>query len=252
VRIALHADGPVGRRAGRILLAERDLVALGRYGDTEGAIADRRTTAIRELAGYLVLATDAPDGLSFARIAVADGLHAVLSADVVIPEGLSAAARLAGVTVLAGADLGPGIADTLAAHEAARTTRTVHVRVAWTEQGTPLRRGIAVPFPDPVGPRWGRVVSQEGAIERVVVPLQGPWAGALATVSGRMGGRRRERTVGVADDHDHLRAIALAAGTLAVAEGSYPPGPCRPADAAADYLSAALRVGMDVASFTPS
>jgi hypothetical protein len=252
MRLALHAHGAVGRRAGRILLGERDVVALGRYGDTEARIEDRRTTAVRHLTGYLLLATDAPDGASFARIALDDGLHAVLSADVPIPDEFAARAVEAGLTVLVGADLGPGIAETLAAHEAARTTRDVHVRIAWTEQGSPLRRGTAVPFPEPVGPRWGRPVEGDGSVERVVVPVQGTWAGALATVTGRVGGRRVERTVGVADDEDHLRAIALAAGVLAVAEGRYGPGVRRPSDAAHAYLSAALRVGMDVASFTPS
>lgn len=252
MRLALHADGPVGRRAGRILLAEPALVALGRYGDTEARVEDRRTTAIRQLTGFDLLVTDAPDGESFARIALDDGLHAVLSADVEIPEDLDARAVRAGLTILVGADLGPGIAETLAAHEAARTTRDVSVRIAWTEQGAPLRRGIAVPFPDPVGPRWGRRVGEQGRVERVVAPVQGPWAGALATVAGRVGGRRRQRTVGVADDEAHLRAVALAAGALAVAEGACQPGVQRPGDAASAYLAAALRIGMGVASFTPS
>lgn len=252
MRIALHAHGPVGRRAGRILLGERNLTALGRYGDAEARAEDRRTTAIRDLAGYQLLATDAPDGIEFARIAVDDGVHAVLSADAEVPDDLAAAALGSDLTVLVGADLGSGIAETLAAHEAARTPRTVHLRVAWTEPGTPLRRGTAVPFPDPVGPRWGRVLESRGSMERVVVPAPGPWAGALATVSGRVSGRRGERTVGVADDHDHLRAIALAAGVLAVAEGAYGPGVHRPGDSASAYLEAALRVGLDVASFSPS
>jgi hypothetical protein len=252
VRLALHADGAVGRRAGRILLGERDLAALGRYGDTETRIEDRRTTAIRSLTGYELLVTDAPDGASFARIAVDEGLHAVLSVDTPVPDELAEAARRRGLTVLVGADLGPGIAETLAAHEAARTARPVRVRVAWTQPGVPLRRGIAVPFPDPVGPRWGRSISREGSMERVAVPMQGPWAAALATVSGRIAGRRGERTVGVADDEAHLRAIALAAGALCVAEGAYEPGVRRPADNAPAYLAASLRIGMDVASFTPS
>jgi hypothetical protein len=252
MRLALHADGPVGRRAGRILLGERDLTALGRYGESEARVEDRRTTAIRHLAGYQLLATDAPDGLAFARVALEEGVHVVLSADTDVPDDLAGAARASGLTMLVGADLGPGIAETLAAHEATRTTRTVAIRVAWTEPGTPLRRGVAVPFPDPVGPRWGRVVEKSESIERVVVPAPGPWAGALATVSGRVSGRRSERTVGVADDHDHLRAIALAAGVLAVAGSAYGPGTHRPGDAPAAYLEAALRVGMDVASFSPS
>lgn len=252
MRIALHADGAVGRRTGRILLGERNLAALGRYGDAETRIEDRRTTAIRTLTGYELLVTDAPDGPSFARIAVDEGLHAVLSADAPVPDDLADAAERRGVTILVAADLGPGIAETLAAHEAARTSRQVHVRVAWTEQGVPLRRGVAVPFPDPVGARWGRTISQKGSREQVAVPIQGPWAAALATVSGRIAGRRGERTVGVADDEAHLKAIALAAGALSVAEGAYGPGIQRPSNNAPAYLAAALRIGMDVASFTPT
>jgi hypothetical protein len=250
MRIALHVSGEVGRRTGRILLGEADLVALGLYGHPGGRSEDRRTTAIRELTGYEVLVTDAADGPSLARIAIEDGLHVVLAADDEIDDAVAAAARLAGLTILVGSALGPGIAEALAVHEAARTGRDLAVRIAWTVPGSPRRRGVAVPFPDPVGARWGKVLSDNGHTTRQVAPVDGPWAGAVATVTGRAAGRRVQRTVGVADDADHLSAIALAAGALAVASGAYAPGVQHPSSAADAYLAAALRVGMGVAAFT--
>jgi hypothetical protein len=66
-------------------------------------------------------------------------------------------------------------------------------------------------------------------------------------VTGRSGGRTVERIVGIADQRDHLDAIALAAGAIAVAAGSFSAGVHAPADAATEYLAAALGVGLGVA-----
>jgi hypothetical protein len=250
MRIALHATGDIGKRAGRILLGEADLAALGLYGHSGGSGEDRRTTAIRDLEGYDVLVTDAPDGAALARIAVEDALDAVLAVHADVDDDVAAAAESAGLTVLTGASLAGGIAETLAAHEAAAAGEEISVRIAWTVAGSPRRRGVAIPFPDPVGARWGKTVSDEGHTVRQVAPVSDTWAGAVATVTGRSGGRRLQRTVGVADDADHLAALALAAGALAVASGAYAAGVRHPADAADAYLAAALRVGLGVAAFT--
>ena len=253
MRIALNAAGEVGRRAARILLAERDLDALGLYGHRRGT-EDRRTMAITELTGFSVLVTDEPapaDALGFARIAADDGLSCVLAASPEVDEDLAAAFRDAGTTLLVGADLASGIAETLAAHEAARIEGETGVTVAWTVPGSPRRRGEAIPFPDPIGARWGTEVSRRVVdtipVRRFEVPVDGPWGAAMAKVQT---GRRRARVVGVADLSDHLAAIALAAGTLVITGNGLPPGLWRPADAAAAFLGAALRVGMDVAAFT--
>jgi hypothetical protein len=250
VRIALHAAGDVGKRAGRILQAERGLTALGLFR-TEGGVEDRRTTATDDLTGYTVLATDAdPDrAVALAREAVAARLHAVVAADVAVPEGLAAAASASGRTVLTGASLGAGLAAALAAAET-RSLSDVSLLLGWTEPGDPLRRGEAVPFPDPVGARWARLESCSGGVTRAVAPIAGIWGGVAARVSGTLAGTPVERVVGVADEADHLQAIALAAGTIAVAEGSFPAGPCTPDTAADAYLQAALRVGMDVATYS--
>jgi len=255
MRIALHAAGEVGRRAGRILLAERDLVALGMYGHT-GGTEDRRTTAIKNLTGYDPLITDAHDALSFALIAAEEGMSCVVAAEPRVGRRLTRRFLDAGTTLLVGASLGGGIAETLAAHERARTDRDSSATIAWTTAGRPNRRGEAIPFPDPIGPRWGSRTGRRRRktpgvpVARLTAPVDGEWAGALVRVSGERDGVPVEQIVGVADHAGHLGAIALAAGAIAVAEGAYPPGVHRPAAASEAYLGAALRIGLGVASYT--
>ncbi len=252
MRIALNASGEVGTRAGRILLAERDLNALGLYGHS-GKTEDRRTMAIRELTGFTVLVVDEPsptDALALAGIAADDGLSAVLAVAADVEPALAERFLAAGTTLLTGAGLS-GIADSLAAHEAARVDDETSIEVAWTVNGSPLRSGEAIPFPDPIGPRWGTVVERLDApaptLTRIEVPVDREWSAAMARVSA---GTRRARIIGVADLGVHLEAIALAAGALAVTQGSFPPGVWKPADAAEPFLKAALDVGMEVATFT--
>jgi hypothetical protein len=258
MRIALHAAGDVGKRTGRILLAEPNLTALGMYGHDRGA-EDRRTTSIRSLSGYQPFITDAPDARSFALVAAEEGVSCVLASSPRIDRRLSRAFLQKGLTLLTGADLAGGIAETLAAHELASIDDESAVTVAWTMAGRPLRSGEGIPFPDPVGPRWasrfGRVPRRRRkrpglTVQRFVAPVQGEWAGATVRVAGNRDGRPVEQIVGVADLSSHLGAIALAAGAIAVAEGAYPPGIHRPAVNAGAYLGTALRIGLGVASHT--
>jgi hypothetical protein len=248
MRIALHAVGDAGRRAGRILLAEQDLAALGLYGYSGSPVADRRTMVIRDLDGYDLLITDDADAASaFAGIALDDGLHCVLATDHVAP-GLGDRYAAAGLTLLVGSGSVAAIASSLASHEVARTDTVGSVTVAWTVPGKPLHRGIAAAFPDPVGARWGRRVSSSP--EAIEVPVSGEWAGAMATITGRLDGETVQRIVGVADHRGHLDGIALAAGALAVAEGAFAPGLQRPGDSPEAFLTAALRVGLGVAGYS--
>ncbi len=245
MRIALHSTSDVGRRAGRILLAERDLIALGLYGHDGSRVADRRTIVIRELAGYDLLVTDDVAGASaFAGIAADDGISCVVTASEVDP-GLSERFTAAGLTLLVGAGSVEAIATSLATHEVARCDEVSSVTLAWTVPGKALHRGVAAAFPDPVGARWGRPAGHD----RVEVPIAGPWAGATATIHGKVGGEVVQRVVGVADDREHLEGIALAAGALAVVAGGFGPGVHRPEDAPEAFLGAALRVGLGVAAF---
>ena len=122
------------------------------------------------------------------------------------------------------------------------------VSVAWTEPGTPLRRGTAVPFPDPVGARWAKeriLVDGEG----LVAPIEGDWAAAMARVTSASDSGVVTRIVGVADLAPHLEALSLAAGAITLARGDYPLGLTVPKDASDAYLSAALTAGLDVAAY---
>jgi hypothetical protein len=256
MRIALHAAGEAGRRASRVLLAERDLIALGLYGHPAAkSTEDRRMTAITDITGFDLLCTDTTvDPLGFARIAAEEGISCVLAADVLPEAALAARFRAAGNTLLTGAGLASGIAESLAARELEYLDARPRVRISWTEPGKPLGSGEAVPFPDPVGASWGRKLPRDAAdrVEtiRVAAPIEGEWAAAVAEVSGTSDGAPVRRVIGVADHAAHLEALALAAGVAAVAAGAAGPGARRPAEIAADYLAAALRMGMDVAAFT--
>ena len=249
MRIALHSGGEAGKRAGLILLAERDLTALGLYGHQGRKGGDRRTIVIRTLDGYDPLVTDDADAASaLAGIAADDGISCVITADDVDPD-IAQRFDAAGLTLLLGANLS-GIAESLAAHEVARTDRVTETTAAWTIPGKALRRGSAVAFPEPVGARWGTERERRSGTSRIEVPLDGEWAGAAATVTGFTDDEPVQRVVGVADLATHLDGIALAAGALVVAERSIPSGVHRPGDHPEAYLAAALRVGLEVASYT--
>lgn len=249
MRLALHPTSETGHRAGRILLGERDLGALGIYGHRSRETEDRRSTAITDLAGFALLGSDdslAP--LDLAVLAAEDGLSCVLAADVTPPADLVNRFAAAGLTLLVAASL-PGLAEVLAAHPALGTGPTDAEVVAWTVAGRGATKGEAIPFPDPLGARWGRgLPARPGdppARRRFEAPVDGPWAGALARVS-RAG---TDRLVAVADEGPHLAGICLAAGMLAMARGLGHVGACRPADLAVVFLREAVAVGLAVAGF---
>jgi len=253
VRIALHPTTDTGHRAGRLLLAEAGLEALGIYGHRGPATEDRRSTAITDLAGFTVLVSDdtvAP--LDLAAIAIEDRLSCVLAADVSPGPGLSNRFSHARLTLLVAASPA-GLAGALRHHEALASAAGREVLLAWTVPGKALRRGEAIPFPGPLGARWGRRLpsrpGQDPSLVLVEVPVEGPWGGALAQVAGRAGPHPTQSLVAVADDRRHLEAIALVAGALLVARGGTGPGVSRPEDAAAAYLEQASRVGLEVAGF---
>jgi hypothetical protein len=250
VRLALHPAGEVGRRAGRILLAEAGLEALGIYGSRRPGTEERRATAITDLAGFTVLASDdttAP--LDLAAIAVADGLSCVLAADVVPPPVLAARFAARGLALLVAASL-PGLAEALAPR--AEVPGATERLLAWTRLGKPGRRDLAIPFPEPLRARWAERLAPHAedppGTTRAAAPVEGPWAGALARTAAGSGRRRREGLAAVADDRLHLEAIALAAGALALARAEMPPGAGRPGAMAAAYMEACLGIGLEVAT----
>ena len=247
MRIALNAIGEVGIRTGRILTAERDLVALGLWGDTSLG-QDRRTIRISSLDGYDVLVTDDEEGGSvLAALAADDGVSCALPGEA--SEEAILRFEESGDAVLVTRCSLDGLAETLAAHEAARIDETLETMIAWTEFGKPLKRGEPVAFPEPVGARWGEQVDRAGTITRIAVPVDGDWSGATVTVFGRIGGSTEKRIIGVADETAHLQAIALAAGAVVAATTDLT-GVITPADVAEQYLAAALKMGLGVATYT--
>lgn len=247
MRIALHATSELGDRARKILSAEPDLTALGLYGHP-GAAEDRRTMVIDELDGFQVLATDDPLPTGLATIAATDGVSFVASSELRLDDELADRFRVAEATVVGGVDL-EAVAVGLASHEAGRTDGRAEITIAWTTPGSGMRSGEAVPFPDPVGARWGRRLAPGVVagipVQRLEVPLAGPWAGAVAMTRGD-----GDRLVGVADDRAHLGAISLAAAAITVAEGGFEPGDVAIGDRADRYLATALRIGLGVAAFS--
>lgn len=250
MRIAINQVDDVGLRAGRILLGERRMSSLGVVGRRPSTIVDRRLEAAVDLGAYDVLVTDdVVDPIAQAEAALDAGISCVLWAD-----GTDELAALsdrfvaAGSTLLVGANLAAGIAPCLAAHEQAASTEILDVSIAWTEPGRPLRRGEAIPFPDPVGARWARPLPTDGAVRRYVAPLDGEWAGAMARVTTGTRSGVLSRVVGVADLAPHLEALALAAGVLTI--GDYGYGVVHAADRAETFLANALNAGLDVAAYS--
>ena len=239
MRIALHHTGEVGIRAGRILLGDPRVEALGVVDREPADPGDDRVEKVADLTSYDLVVTDAREPAPIVKRSVAAGASCVVWVEANVGEA-------DGAVILTGANLASGIAPCLASHEIARSSQVDKVVVAWTEPGTPLRSGEPLAFPDPIGGCWGRSQSNN----EYVAPVAGDWAGAMAKVTSRVDGVATTRIVGVADLAPHLEALALAAGTLAVGAGSYQQGLRRATDSAEDFLAEALAAGLDVAAYT--
>lgn len=219
-----------------MILAEADLSVLGVL-DRTPATPDARLRRADDLTGFDVLMGDGQeDAAATAGRAAEAGISCVLwTEDDIEWQGDR--------TLVVGANLGSGIAPALASHQAAMAADGEPLTIAWTEPGRPLRSGVAVPFPDPVGSLWAEDRSN-GDARRLAAPVAGGWAGALVMVGDP---RRPSRVVGVADDARHLEAMALAAATVTVARGRYPTGVVTVEAAAEDFLLAAIAMGLEVA-----
>jgi hypothetical protein len=248
VRLALQQESEVATRAGRILLAERSLTALGLI-DKHPTEPDERLEHVDVLATYDALVTDAAEPEADIAAALTAGVSCVVWADADEAAGdYHEAYADAGLSLLTGCNLGSGIAPSLTAHEVAATGTVLDVTTAWTEPGAPRRKGEAIPFPDPVGSRWAEPRETAYTDRAFVAKTAGNWAAAMARVTGATEGGVAIRIVGVADLAVHLEAMALATGAAVI--GEYPPGSNRPADLAETYLSKALDIGLDVAAHT--
>lgn len=248
MRLALHQSGEVAKRAGRILLAERSLTAIGLI-DKHPTEPDTRLERVEVLATYDALVTDDEHPETQIESALDAGVNCVVWADADgAHDEYGEAFTDAGLRLLTGCNLGSGIAPSLTAHEVAGAGTVLDVTTAWTEPGKPRRRGEAIPFPEPVGSRWAEPRETAYTDRAYVARVTGDWAAAMARVTAATGAGVVTRIVGVADLAIHLEALALATAAMVVA--AYPVGPSRPADLADEYLSRALDAGLDVASHT--
>lgn len=239
MKVALDHTSEIGIRAGRLLLGEPDLDQLG-IVRRDVKDRDPRLQRVDQLTGVDAVVTDDPESSILAE-AIDAGVPCVLWAD----EDNSGVEAVT-VPVLAGANLTTGIGRSLAEREAETAGPSAEVLFAWTEPGKPLRSGEPVTFPDPVGARWGARRRMTNRRIEVAAPVPDEWAGVVVrATAGDV-----TRTLGIADLATHLEAIALAAGAVVAAAGSLPNGTHRPEDIAEVYLLAALRIGLDIASFT--
>ncbi|MEN8234023.1 MAG: hypothetical protein ABFR89_03780 [Actinomycetota bacterium] len=241
MRIGLDHTSEIGVRAGRLLLGEPDLEFLGVLRRSTKD-PDPRLRRIDTLSGLDAVVTDDPESMVLAE-ALDQGVPAVLWA-----ESVGSASPPDEATVLVGANLVTGLGRSLVAREEEIAGDAAEILFAWTEPGKPLRHGEAITFPDPVGARWGTRRSMTNRRLEVAAPVPDEWAGIIVRTSTGAG----TRTVGIADLATHLEAIALAAGAVVTATGGVPSGTNEPSICADDYLLAALRIGLDIASFTES
>jgi hypothetical protein len=248
VRLALHQSGEVATRAGRILLAEASLSSLGLIDKTPTE-QDGRLERVDVLATYDALITDDRNPWAQIETALTAGISCVVWGDATdAADTYGDAFAASDLRLLTGCNLGSGIAPSLTAHEVAAAGTIMDVTTAWTEPGTPRRRGEAIPFPDPIGSRWAEPRETPYTDRGLVARVAGGWAAAMARVTSATEGGVVTRIVGVADLAVHLEALALATGAMIVDE--YPPGASQPADLADRYLSRALDAGLDVAAHT--
>lgn len=239
MRIALDHTSEIGVRAGRLLMGEEGLDLLG-VVRRDVKDKDSRIRRIDDLAGFDAVVTDDPDSAILAEAASA-GVPSVLWADTFDPQ-----TDTADVPVLFGANLVTGIGRSLATREADIAGTGAQILFAWTEPGKPLRHGEPLMFPEPVGSRWGTRRRMTNRRLEVAAAVPDQWAGVIV----RSTTNEETRTLGIADLATHLEAIALAAGGVLAASGVLSPGENRPEETADQYLVSALRIGLDMASFT--
>lgn len=238
MKIALDHTSEIGIRAGRLLLGEPDLDTLG---IVRRDVKNRDTKLVRidRVIGFDAVVTDDPESTILAE-AIGAGVPCVLWVDD------ASAGQTGTVPILAGSNLVAGIGRSLAKRESELAGPSAEVLFAWTEPGKPLRSGEPVTFPDPVGARWGARRRMTNRRTEVAAPVPDEWAGVLT----RTASEAAIRTLGIADLAVHLEAIALASGAVTAASGLVPSGEHHPEEFADDYLLAALRIGLDIASFT--
>ena len=231
-----------------MLLAERSVEALGLIG-RRSTYPDPRVSTITNLAGWDVVASDTIDHLARRYRQASD--HGI---PLVVPSGAAVEIDHPDIPVVLGANPSFGLAASLAAHECTRRDTPMEAVIGWTEPGRPLRRGVPLAFPQPIGNLWAETAGGiwSGAppgTRFLAAPVEGPWTGLTVRVTAATPEGVEVRTLGIADDRSFLEGIALAAAVLVAGAGAYPVGSNYPTAAFQEYLDAALTAGLDIATF---
>ena len=243
IRAALHLEEGLASRVTSVLLAEPE-AQIGLFGQEPGR---PRTHPVSTLAAWDVLAVSAVTDETRTAVdeALEHGLPLVVGAD--LPRDYDSGDGV----VVEGARSGAGLATALALSLVGSSNPPVESRLAWTTSGERMGAGVAVTFPEPVGPLWaGRVDSRLPwpSVTCLAAPDDSLWKGVAIRLVDDGG---NVRTRGVADHRDFLDAICLAAAALAAARGAYPPGVSGPGDPEGRFMELAQRAGLAVASFRP-
>lgn len=239
MRIALDASTEVGARAGRVFLAEDSVDYLGTIQPSSQS-SSRRTGPAGDLASYDVIVSDGTTSATdlVARASVLEVPLVLWLDEPTLHRGSST------VAVVAGANMGSALTQSLLHHPSAEIVADDVVTIAWTEPGSPLRKGTAIAFPDPVGVVW----THERSEQQFVARTEGEWGGAVISVTGIAG----DRIVGIADHAAHLEALTLAATALIAADGAYETGIQDAAVQSNRLMAKALELELEVAVWRAS
>jgi len=249
MRIALAPSGPTGLRAGRVLLADRRVTAVGAFG-TEVGFQDSRVRSIESLDGWDVLVSDAAPDDERIREAVGAGTLLVTT---------HTATELSGIRerspMLTGASPASGLPVALVISAMSRLDRVENVSAAVTVPARRVPHQNAMSYPDPIGPLWSESAPSPSPTVRDLLfyhsPYDGSLAGVTARAEGEVAGALKILSYGIVDDSLFLGAIALAAAALMILDGSPPDGCIGVETEAHRYLEACTAAGMGVASFSP-
>lgn len=245
-RVALHVGGELAVRATRVLLAESG-VEVGLFDDESKSGRLHQVEALNEW-----------DVLVVEEMSATARPHVDAAFELAIPVVLATETPpLSGpsVTMVVGVLEGARLAAALADMGLVTNNELIDARLAWTVPGPPLTDGVAVTFPDPIGPLWAHREphpTTEFASGGLAAPTDGQWRGITARLATGSGDGVHQQTYGVVDDRQFLDGVVLAAAALAAAQGAYPPGHNGPGDSAGIFLRIAQESGMDIASFAPS
>jgi hypothetical protein len=234
MRVALDGTDEIAARTARVLFAERSVTHIG-FMQPGMVLLGERTTEAEDLDAYdVIVSTGGTLATDLVAQASVRGLPLVLWHD---EPGLHRGPST--VAVVTSANVGSALAPSLVHHPSAGVTKSDTVAIAWTEPGNPYRKGVAITFPDPVGPVWAR----ERTSGHLVARTSENWSGAVVTVQGPGG----ERIVGVSDHGAHLEALTLAAVGLLTAEGIYGPRITDASEHSPELLSKVMEMELDVA-----